>query len=200
MARHSIRTLGGITLAAACLALAACSSGSGGPKADAIPVKTGTVTIKEGNKVLCVMTVANGKGTCAVPASSIGVGTKAIVGDYSGKGYSPAQSGPVSVTVVKASTQVALSSSSPQVTFGDEQAARLTVKVTATKAGVPTGSVTVHAGTTTICTIKLVQGAGSCTLGARQLKAGSQSLFANYSGDAAHFNSGSDPEKITVTG
>jgi hypothetical protein len=207
MARHSIRALGGIALAGACLALAACSSSgspsSTGPAARVPvpdPVKTGTVTVKEGDKVICVMTVVNGRGTCAVPASSIGVGTKTIVGDYSGKGNTHGASEPLNVTVVKATTQVSLSDSSPQVTFGDEQAARVTVKVTAAKSGVPTGSVTVYAGPTRICTIKLVQGTGSCTLGAQQLKAGSRSLYADYSGDAIHFASGSKPEKITIAG
>ena len=105
MARHSIRALGGITLAGACLALAACSSSgssSTGGAAGPVPVKTGTVTVKEGNKVICVMTVANGKGTCKVSASSLGVGTNAIVGYYSGKGYKSSQSQPTSVTVSKA--------------------------------------------------------------------------------------------------
>jgi len=203
MARHSIRVLGGITLAGACLALAACSSsgssGTGGSSGQ-VPVKTGSVTVKEGNKVICVMTVSDGKGTCKVPASSMGLGTNAIVGYYSGKGYKPAQSHPVPVTVTKATASVALSDSSPQVSVGDEQAARVTVKVTAARTAVPTGSVIVYAGTTTICTIKLAQGAGSCALGARQLKAGSQSLFADYSGDALHFASRSNVEKITIAG
>ena len=105
MARHSIRVLGGITLAGACLALAACSSsgssGTGGSSGQ-VPVKTGSVTVKEGNKVICVMTVVNGKGTCKVPAANLGVGTNSIVGYYSGKGYGSSQSQPTSVTVTKA--------------------------------------------------------------------------------------------------
>jgi hypothetical protein len=104
MARHLTRALGGIALAGACLALGACSSSgpaSSGGSAPS-PVKTGTVTVKEGNKVICVMTVANGKGTCKVPASNFGAGTNAIVGYYSGKGYRSSQSQPTSVTVTKA--------------------------------------------------------------------------------------------------
>ena len=215
MARHLIRALGGIALAGACLALAACtSSGSssagssvggssvGGSAAGAggVPVKSGTVTIKEGNKILCVMTVANGKGTCKVPASTMGVGTKTIVGYYSGAGYKPGQSRPVDVTVVKVPTSVALSVSPAKVTYGDEQVAHLTVRVTAAHSGTPTGSVIVRSGATTICTIKLSQGAGSCTLGARQLKAGSPLLSASYPGDQNYYGSGSQAEKLTVAG
>ena len=206
MARHLIRALGGIALAGACLALAACtSSGSSSglssapAKADSSPVKSGTVTVKEGNKTLCVMTVVNGKGKCTVPASTIGVGTQTIVGDYSGAGYGRGQSQPLSVTVVKAPTSVALSVSPATVTYGDEQAAHVTVRVTAAHGGTPTGSVLVRSGATTICTINLSQGAGSCTLGARQLKAGSPLLSASYSGDQVHYTSNSS-EKITVAG
>jgi hypothetical protein len=206
MARHLIRALGGIALAGACLALAACtssgSSGAGGAaKADGVPVKNGTVTVKEGNKVLCVMTVVNGKGTCKVPASTVGAGTKTIVGDYAGTGHGPAQSAPVYLSVIKARTSAALSVSPAKVTYGDEQVARVTVRVTAAAhAGTPTGSVLVRSGATTICTIKLSQGAGSCTLGARQLKAGSPLLTASYPGDQDHYSSGSPSEKVTVVG
>jgi hypothetical protein len=212
MARHLIRALSGIALVGATLVLAACTSsgspgfdgaaqsGSSAAKADGVPVKSGTVTVKEGDKVICTMTVANGKGTCKVSASSVGVGTNAIVGAFSGKGYGPAQSAPINVSVVKVATSVALSMSPARPTYGDEQAARVTVRVTATSAGVPAGSVLVRSGATAICTIALSHGAGSCALGARQLKAGSQSLSAIYGGDKTHYGSASAVEKITVAG
>ncbi|HEX3964097.1 MAG TPA: Ig-like domain-containing protein [Trebonia sp.] len=212
MARHWTRALGGIALVGASLALAACtssagSSGAGGavqpgssPAAKALgnPVKSGSVTVKEGSKVICVMTVVNGKGTCKVPASTIGVGTKTIVGDYSGTGYKPAQSAPLNVAVLRAATSVTLSVSPAKVTYGDEHAARVTVRVTASGGGVPTGSVIVRSGATTICTIALSHGAGSCTLGARQLTAGSWPLIASYGGDKPDNASSSTVKKIAI--
>jgi Bacterial Ig-like domain (group 3) len=211
MARHLTRALGGIALVGASLALAACtssagSSGTGGAvqpgsspptKALSNPVKSGTVTVKEGGKVICVMTVVNGKGTCKVPASTIGTGTKTIVGDYSGTGYKPAQSLPLNVTVQSAATLVTLSVSPAKVTYGDEQVARVTVRVTAS-GRVPTGSVIVRSGATTICTIALSHGAGSCTLGAHQLKAGSRPLIARYGGDKSDDGSSSTVQKIVI--
>jgi hypothetical protein len=216
MARHLTRALGGIALVGVSLGLAACtssagssaagSSGTGGavqpgssPTAKALsnPVKSGTVTVKEGGKVICVMTVVNGKGTCKVPSSTIGTGTKTIVGDYSGTGYRPAQSLPLNVTVQSAATSVTLSVSPAKVTYGDEQVARVTVRVTA-RGGVPTGSVIVQSGATTICTIALSHGAGSCTLGAHQLKAGSQPLIARYGGDKSDDGSSSTVQKIAI--
>jgi hypothetical protein len=211
MARHLIRALGGIALVGASLALAACTS-SGSPsagaaaqpnsspaKVDRVPVKSGTVTVKEGNKVICVMTVVNGKGTCKVAASSIGVGTKSLVGNYSGSGYKPATSVPLSVSVVKSATSTALSLSPAKVTYGDEQVARVTVRVTASGGETPTGRVLVRNGTTTICTITLSHGSGSCTLSARQLKAGSRPLSAVYGGDKADYGSTSAAKNMAVT-
>ena len=106
MVRYSIRAIAGAVLAASCLALAACgsspSSNSGGTDG---PVSHGTVTVREGSKVVCVMTVVNGKGTCKVPASAIGsVGAHTVVGEYSGAGYRNAKSQPVTVTVTSAPT------------------------------------------------------------------------------------------------
>jgi hypothetical protein len=211
MARHLTRALGGIALVGASLALAACTSspgsssaggavqpGSSAAKADSSPVKSGTVTVKEGNKVICVMTVVNGKGTCKVPASSIGAGTKPLVGAYSGTGYKPARSAPLYVSVVKAATSVKLSASPAKVTYGKENVARVTVRVTASGGGVPTGSVIVRSGATTICTITLAHGAGSCTLGPRQLKAGSRALSASYGGDKNDYAAGSAAKTIAV--
>ena len=206
MARHLFRALSGIALVGVSLALAACTSsgsssaGGSAAKVDSVPVKGGSVTVKVGGKVLCVMTVVNGKGTCKVPASTVGIGTKAIVGDYSGAKYKPVQSQPLYVSVVKAATSVALSASPATVTYGDEQVARITVRVAGGTAGVPTGSVLVRSGATTICTIKLSHGAGSCALGARQLKAGSRPLSASYAGDKTHNGSGSAVEKVAVAG
>jgi hypothetical protein len=201
MARHFIRALGGIALAGGCLALAACSSGPAATAAGTVvgvPVKNGTVTVKEGSRVICVMTVVNGKGTCKVSSSTLPMGPNAMVGEYSGAGYKPARSNTVYVEVVKVPTAVALSVSPATVTYGNEQVAHLSVKVTAANGAVPAGNVLVGTGHTLLCTAKLSHGAGSCTLGARQLKVGTTALGAIYRGTSTLQNSTSKPEKITV--
>lgn len=108
MGRYSIRAIAGTVLAGACLAVAACGSSpssSAGTTGTDGPVSHGTVTVREGNKVICVMTVVNGKGTCKVPAAKIGgVGTHTVVGEYTGAGYGSAKSRPVPVTVQPAAT------------------------------------------------------------------------------------------------
>jgi hypothetical protein len=103
--------------------------------------------------------------------------------------------------VVEATTALALSVAPATVTVGHEQAARVTVRVThAGNAPTPTGNVVVHAGTATVCTIKLSGGAGSCALGASQLKAGSWPLVARYLGDSSNKGATSAPATVTVAG
>ncbi|HEX4834639.1 MAG TPA: hypothetical protein VH478_26495 [Trebonia sp.] len=110
MARHSARVLGAIIVTGACLALAACSSSgsataspsgssSSGPVTTRIPVKNGTVVVRDGSRVICVMKVVNGKGTCKVKASEIGVGTSRLSGVFTGPGYGTS-SGKLTYTVL----------------------------------------------------------------------------------------------------
>jgi hypothetical protein len=49
--------------------------------------------------------------------------------------------------------------------------------------GPPTGQVVIQSGNTTICTITLDNGRGSCNLTARQLAPGSYPLTAVYGGE-----------------
>jgi len=86
--------------------------------------------------------------------------------------------------VEAAPSTVALAASAPAVTYGAEQAESLTATVSSTQGGTPTGTVTITgpAGST-LCTITLADGTGTCALTALQLPAGSDSLTAAYSGD-----------------
>jgi len=207
MAGHRIRALAGVVLAGASLALAACtgtsgSSGTPGPPAQrgaAVAVKDGTVVVKQGNKVICTMTVVNGKGTCKVPAASFGVGTSRIVGTYSGPGYRPATSAPQEVTVVERTTTTTLTLSPATVTFGHEQAGHLTVQVAGQHGGgTPTGAVVVESGRVTVCVIRLSGGAGTCALAASKLSVGAHALTAIYGGDNSFQGSDSAARTLTV--
>ena len=206
MAGHRIRALAGVVLVGVSLALAACSSGSsdslGQPSpashAPGVPVKDGTVVVRQGNKVICTMKVVNGKGTCKVPAKSFGVGTSQIVGTYSGNGYSGSGSAPVNFTVVQATTTPALTLSPATVTYGQEQAGHLSVKVTAVHGGTPTGTVAVKSNGATVCLITLSGGTGTCTLPANKLSVGTHALIADYPGDHWYTGSASAAVQLTV--
>ncbi|MGH9019669.1 MAG: Ig-like domain-containing protein, partial [Acidimicrobiales bacterium] len=87
-------------------------------------------------------------------------------------------------------SSVRLSLSSSDVTYGSEGQAVFTAKVSPRQGwvpGVPTGTVTVQSGWTTLCTISLSAGTGSCSLGSTQLKASRRPylIVGRYSGDSA---------------
>jgi hypothetical protein len=64
---------------------------------------TGTVTVRSGGKVVCVMTIKNGKGTCTVSAKNYKPGTVSFTGAYSGgNGMKASTSKPLSVRLQKA--------------------------------------------------------------------------------------------------
>jgi hypothetical protein len=211
--RPAIRSISAAAIAAACLALAACTSGSSGNAAagqqsaaaagQGRPASGGTVTVKQGKKVICVMTVVNGTGTCKVPAKNFGIGTSQISARYAGGGKLSGRSDPVSMTVATAPTTTTLTLSPAKVSYGSEQAGRLAVKVTAAYGGTPTGTVKVTSGGTTACLITLApaQGGaqGSCTLPARKLAAGARPLTAIYVGDHWYRGSVSANKTLTVT-
>lgn len=212
--RLAIRSVSAAAIAAACLALASCTAPGGSISAGAAdaqgqqaapgkPASQGTVTVKQGNKVICVMTVVNGKGTCQVPAAKFGMGTSRVYASYSDNGKDASRSRPVSMTVTPAPTVTALTITPAEVTYGKEQAARLSVKVTGAHGGTPTGTVKVTSGRVTACLIKLtaVKGGGAqggCTLAAARLAAGARPLTAVYAGDHWYRGSVSSNKTLTV--
>ena len=110
-------------------------------------------------------------------------GTWQLTASYSGSGaLAPSASAARTLTVAKAASKVTLSPSAARVTYGHEGSERLTVKVTGQYAGTPAGKVTVKSGKTTVCTITLASGKGSCILGARELPVGTRILIAIYGG------------------
>ena len=62
-----------------------------------------------------------------------------------------------------------------------------------------TGSVTVDAGSATICTITLASGSGSCALSATEFPAGTVQLTASYDGNADFAASKSGAMTLTVS-
>jgi hypothetical protein len=107
-----------VALAAAALVAAGCSSGAlptpspastQGPSSSAPPgagaaaslTARGTVTVRSGGKVVCVMTIKDGKGTCTVNTKGYKPGAMSFTGAYSGgAGLKPSQSKPISVRLL----------------------------------------------------------------------------------------------------
>jgi Big-like domain-containing protein len=96
-------------------------------------------------------------------------------------------------------TSTALTLSAANIRSGHEQTEKLTVHVKARTSGTPSGTVTVKAGTATVCVIKLAGGNGTCTLKASQLRIGSYQLTAGYGGSQVYSASTSAKHPLTVT-
>jgi len=99
----------------------------------------------------------------------------------------------------KQQTQISLALPTAEVTFGHEQAERLSVQVTAATGASPTGQVVINAGATRICTVTLASGKGSCTLTASRLAVGTHQLTGTYNGDGTHARSTSAKKTLTVS-
>src|SRR6202012_6104830 len=98
----------------------------------------------------------------------------------------------------KAASKTALALSAAKVTYGREQAERLTVTVAPQYGGTPAGTVTVRSGTVTVCTITLEAGCGALTLPAPRFAPGSPLRTAAYTGGADFAASASAAKTLTV--
>jgi hypothetical protein len=82
--------------------------------------------------------------------------------------------------------------------YGDEQDEQFTVTVSGAD-DTPTGTVTVSAGATTVCTITLVDGTGNCAPTADEFPVGTVMLAASYSGDDTFAPSSSPTASLQIT-
>jgi hypothetical protein len=152
------------------------SGGNGSP--------AGSFGVFIGQTIVCSGAVSNGSGACSLAPNALAPGTYPLTAIYSGDENSGSSaSNTVNLTVVaQQPTTTTLTLSAPTVTFGREQAEQLNVRVVPVLAGIATGTVTITAGSATVCTITLDQGDDSCTLTASQLPVGSYQLTATYGG------------------
>jgi len=97
-------------------------------------------------------------------------------------------------------TATAESMSAAKLSYGREQAERVSVAVTAKQGGPVTGKVTVSAGSATLCVITLHSGRGTCRLTARRLRRGRYQVTAAYPGTGVFISSVSRAKTLTVIG
>jgi len=143
------------------------------------PMPTGTVAFTDGAVGLGVAPVG-ADGRASVGVSTLSAGTHSIVAIYSGDTvYQPATAAAVSISVGKAATTLALTSSAAQ----PGQPVILQAAVTVAGGGAAGGTVTMTNGTTPICaSVSLQNGIAACTT--LPLLAGAYTINASYSGDA----------------
>lgn len=137
-----------------------------------------------------------GRDTTAASVSCPAVSYCGAVGFYSG---SDGHTHPwVASGSVSQPTAAAEKLSASTARYGNEQSVRVSVTVTAQFHGPATGTVTVTAGSVTVCVITLKNGAGSCALAARQLAPGTYKLTARYAGNVTYQPAVSVPRTLTV--
>jgi Bacterial Ig-like domain (group 3) len=96
-----------------------------------------------------------------------------------------------------AATETSVALSAARVSYGDEEAEKVTATVRATTPA-PAGTVTLTAGSTTLCAVKLASGTGSCAIPAARLGPGKVTLTAHYSGGPGFAPSAGTSRPLTV--
>jgi Big-like domain-containing protein len=137
-------------------------------------------------------TISAGKATFALP-TSLPVGSYQVRVQYLGdEQYAASESAVRTLTVGKATASLA--ATTPGSTYGS--GAAVSVKATGVLGSVPTGTVTVTDGGTTVATGTLANGTAAFTLPAA-LAAGQHTLTLSYAGDGS-YQSASQTVALTV--
>ena len=159
---------------------------------DAPGTATGTVTVTDGS-ASCSADLPSTSCTLTFPAA----GAYMLTASYSGDAfYLPSQSAPVTHTVQRAATTLAIVSSTPNPSLtGEAVTVTFELNVAAPGAGTPTGDVTISDGVDA-CTAALPE--TSCTL--TLTTQGERTLTAVYAGDSNFAGSTSAGVTHTVAG
>jgi sugar lactone lactonase YvrE len=157
-----------------------------------IPALSGTlsgVLAQDAGNVAAVFT------SSAVALSPVGSYPIAatLTGSAAGN-YSVSTASAVSLSIAQAPTQTSLSASTSSPGLG--LPVTLTVQASSTTTGVPTGSITLADGSTTLSVVPLSAGAASFTTSSLAL--GAHNLSASYSGDANFLPSSSATANLAV--
>ena len=147
---------------------------------------SGTVTIKSGATVLCVITLSAAKGQCSTSNTILAVGTQGVVAVYSGDThYAGSTSTSQSVVITKDTSKTVVSSSAGVAAYGAENLVQFSATVSAANSEpIPAGEgVTIHVGSVTCSATTNAAGVATCTISATALVAGSYTVSATYVGD-----------------
>ena len=165
---------------------------------------TGTATVKTGSTTLCTVTLSAGTGVCNAAAAALAASGTAypVTATYNGDtNFTGSTSAGVNLTVTQATPTETLTVVPSTLTYGQESAGVFTVTVTSPGGGTPTGSVPVKSGATTLCTVTLVNGTGTCSPADTALPVtGSPfTITAPYPGDT-NFSSATASTSLRVVG
>ncbi|MFS0725211.1 Ig-like domain repeat protein [Paenibacillus sp. 1P07SE] len=154
---------------------------------------SGSVTFRNGTKVLDTVPLDSGSATLAL--SNLAVGSHTITAEYRGDDSFGGSSSTVDQTVDQAAVTLDVASSRSVSVYGEEVTLTATVTAVAPGAGTPTGSVTFWNDGEAIGTAPL--SGGEAAVATNELVVGTHTITAEYSGDQS-FASGSGTVEQTV--
>jgi hypothetical protein len=165
----------------------------------------GWVTVRIDGKAVAGCTNVSFIGTmsCKGTTAILTGGTHWVSLGYAGRGNfaaAPTSSSSFALPVGRRHTTASLTLARTSVTYGHESAEKFTVSASHVGSVYPTGKVQVRIGGTTICTITLSRGVGSCTLANTRLRAGTYTFVDLYSGDRNYYKSESAKKTLKVVG
>ena len=131
-------------------------------------------------------------GTCQITEPALG--SYALAATYPGdKAFDPSRAPAGRLTVSRARSHTTLRLSAGSVVYGNEKSLTMKVTVAPQFTGTPTGKVKITAGQTTLCTVQLSGGTGTCSPASPTvLGAGKAALVASYPGDLGFRSSAAD--------
>jgi hypothetical protein len=151
-----------------------------------VGVPTGTVTFLDGGNALGTVGL-DGSGNASLSTDKLSVAAHAITVTYNGDAtFATSTSAPLTQTVNKAATAVALTADINPSVFGQQVTFSVAVTAVPPGAGVPTGNVAIMEGQNVLGNIAL-DGTGKGGLALKTLTTGAHNLTAVYQGDA-NFN------------
>jgi Big-like domain-containing protein len=160
----------------------------------------GEVVISQGATTICTITLASGKGGCALKPARFAAGRHVLTASYRGAAQFLSSSSPVAVlTVSQAKTTTGLGLSSASVRYGKENSLRISVGAASQYGGSLSGTVTVKANGAAVCSITLKSAKGTCVLAARKLSVGSYTITAAFAANQDFLASASGRKKLTIT-
>jgi DNA-directed RNA polymerase subunit H (RpoH/RPB5) len=157
---------------------------------------TGTVAFTAGTTKLCTVTLSDGTGTCTSAAAPTGSDT--VTGTYTSTTSFATSSGTAALVVSQSASATTVTVTPTSVAPGKSVTYKATITdATSGSTGIPTGTVLITTGSTTLCTVTLAKGSDTGSCGSKLAPAGSDTITASYSGDTNFTDSGTTT--LTVT-
>ena len=146
---------------------------------------TGAVSFYDGATLLSAPIAVSASGTATLQLATLGVGVHSITASFGGDhAHAASTSAALSQMVLEGTSTSLISSANPSA-IGQQVTFTATVAASGGGSVQPQGTVTFTDGSATLATITLSAG-GAASFSTSALTAGTHSIIATYSGDAAH--------------